>query len=182
MADTAFRLAPQEFDPAIAIDQIREHPRNVNEGDVGAIDSSMRKHGMAGGILVQRSTGYIISGNHTYRTAVGQGAATLPGFWVDVDDDQAVQMMLDWNHTGRLGRDDPYRAAQVLVELAGRDALPATYDRDDVDDLLAQLDRDDGSGMFPEYDKDTPTEHECPACHYRWTGAATGKTPAHAGD
>ena len=168
-----FRLAPQEFDPAIPISEIREHPKNVNEGDVGAIDSSMRAHGMAGGILVQRSTGYIISGNHTYRTAVGQGAEALPGFWVDVDDDEAVRMMLDWNHSGRLGRDDPYKAAEVLIELAGRDALPATYTRDDVDDILAQI--DEGTGLFPDAGDDLPTEHECPRCHYKWSGKATAR-------
>ena len=174
-----FRLAPQEFDPAIPVDKLREHPLNVNEGDVGAIDSSMRAHGMAGGILVQKSSGFIISGNHTYRTACGQGAATLPGFWVDVDDDEAVRMMMDWNHSGRLGRDDPYKAAQVLVELAGRDALPATYSRDDVDDLLAQLDQAEAGG-FPGYDDDLPTPHECPRCHYKWAGSPAGKTPADA--
>lgn len=166
-----FRLAPQEFDPAIDVTAIREHPKNVNEGDLGAIDSSMRKHGMAGGVLVQRSTGYIISGNHTYRTAVGQGAPAVPGFWLDVDDDAAEQMMLDWNHSARLGRDDPFKLAALLVELAGRDALPATYGRDDLDEILADIDQ--GEGMFPDAGDDLPTEHECPSCGYKWSGKTT---------
>ncbi len=164
-----FRLAPQEFDPQIPVEAIREHPRNVNEGDVGAIDSSMRRHGFAGGVLVQRSTGYIISGTPTYRTAVGQGAASIPGFWLDIDDDQALQMMLDWNNSARLGRDDPFKLGALLVELIGRDSLPATYTRDDVDDILAGL--DEGEGVFPPAGDDLPTEHECPNCHYRWSGA-----------
>lgn len=31
-ADGGFRLAPQEFDPQIPVDALREHPKNVNEG------------------------------------------------------------------------------------------------------------------------------------------------------
>ena len=182
MTDTdagMFRLAPQEFDPEIPVEQIREHPRNTNEGDVGAIDSSMRAYGFAGGVLVQRSTGFIISGNHSYRTAVAQGAATLPGFWVDVDDDVTLGMMMDWNHTNRLGREDPYKAGEVLVELADRDRLPATYTRDDVDDILAGL--DDPLGPADFRDPDTSTKYQCPRCHYRWTGNPAGTSSADAG-
>ncbi len=132
----------------------------------------MRAYGFAGGVLVQRSTGFIISGNHSYRTAKAQGATTIPGFWVDVDDDTALAMMMDWNHTNRLGREDPYKAGELLVELLGRERLPASYTRDDVDDILAGLD-DHPPDDFPGYDDDIETKYECPACHYRWSGKRT---------
>lgn len=169
--EPAFRLAPQQFDPAVPIADVGEHPRNPNEGDVGAISLSMDDHGFYGAILVQRSTGYILRGNHTYRTAVLKGAAAVPGFWLDVDDDEAARIMLDDNHAARLGMDNQAALADLLRALAASDAgLPATYDGDDLDNIVAglegglpdgfgSLDPDDGGDATP-----APPNVRCPDC------------------
>lgn len=137
MAET-FRLAPQEFDPAIPVAQIKEHPKNPNKGDTAAIGKSLAAHGYYGAILVQKSTGYALRGNHTYRQSVAAGALTLPGFWLDVDDAEAARIMLDDNHAARLGLDDDTLLAALLTELDEDGALPATYTVDDLDDVLAR--------------------------------------------
>jgi Pyridoxal-phosphate dependent enzyme len=114
-ADTtpAFRLAAQEYDPAIDVATISEHPGNPNEGDTGVLDESLAEHGFYGAILVQRSTRYILAGNHRHREAVAAGATTLPGFWLDVDDEQAAKIMAVDNESTRRGRTN----AAALVAL-----------------------------------------------------------------
>lgn len=173
----AFRLGPQEFDPAIPVEAISEHPRNPNQGDVGAIHQSMAAHGFVGAILVQRSTGYVIDGNHTYRTAVGQGATHVPGFYVDVDDDEALGILMDKNHTARLGADDLALAAALLMDLRSRGNMPATYDDDDLQQIMEDLNGPNPPEEFPEYGEDVKTEYTCPRCSFSWSGSA-GTRPA----
>jgi hypothetical protein len=168
--EPAFRFAPQQFDAAVPVDQLAEHPRNPNQGDVGAVSLSMDDHGFYGAILAQRSTRFVIRGNHTYRTAVMKGAPAVPVFWLDVDDDEAARIMLDDNHAGRLGMDDQSLLADLLRSLAESPAgLPATYDGDDLDAILAQQ---EPPGEFPSFDEDIPTEHRCPSCGYTWSGSS----------
>lgn len=118
-ADTtpAFRLAAQEYDPAIPVATITEHPDNPNEGNTGVLDESLAEHGFYGAIIVQRSTCYILAGNHRHREAVAAGATTLPGFWLDVDDEQAAKIMVVDNESTRLGRTNAARLVALLKPL-----------------------------------------------------------------
>ena len=51
------------------IASVQPHPRNVRQGDVGAIATSLSTHGQYRPIVVQESTGHILAGNHTYKAA-----------------------------------------------------------------------------------------------------------------
>jgi hypothetical protein len=59
----------------VPVDSLETHPRNVNQGDIGAIYESIGANGFYGAIVAQKSTGRILAGNHRYQAAV-QG---LPG-------------------------------------------------------------------------------------------------------
>jgi hypothetical protein len=115
--EPAFRLADQEYDPAIPVDSIAEHPDNPNEGDVGVIEESMQAHGFYGAILVQRSTRLILAGNHRHREAAALGAETLPGFWLDVDDDTAARILSMDNESTRRGRTNAAKLVALLKPL-----------------------------------------------------------------
>jgi hypothetical protein len=134
-----FRLAPQEFDPAIPVSALTEHPENYNQGDIGAIHRSMERHGFYGGVIVQRSSGRILAGNHRYRTATQAGATHVPGFWLDVDDDQAEEMLVDDNWSSSLATFDEAQLVALLTRRQEAGRLPATVSADDLDDLLQQL-------------------------------------------
>ncbi len=143
MTDTGqgFRMAPQSFAEAVPIDQMREHPANPNEGDVGAIDEALAVHGFYGAVGIQQSTGYLLWGNHRYRAAVARGATSLPGFVLDVDDDQAEELMANDNGTAAKARRDPAKLLALLQRRAesSRGLLGTSYTGDDMDDLVALL-------------------------------------------
>jgi ParB-like chromosome segregation protein Spo0J len=91
---------------------------------MASISESMSINGFYGAILVQASTGYILVGNHRFREAVRQGADKIPVFWADVDDEEALRIMLADNKTADEG----------------------TYDETVLEELLASLDSLEGTG------------------------------------
>lgn len=124
----------------VAIDSLRPHPRNVNQGDLGAIHESITANGFYGNVVAQRSTGHIIVGSHRWQAAQQAGLTEIPVTWVDVDDDAALRIMLADNRTARLGSDDDAALAELLKELAEDGGLEGTgFDGDDLDALLAEV-------------------------------------------
>lgn len=128
MADTPLQI-DQEYEVVDITgdnDVLREHPRNPNKGDEEIIDESIGENGWYGAVVAQKSTGYILVGNHRYRVAKKRGATHIPVIWKDVDDDTAVKIMLVDNESAKKGEIDE----AILEELlAGLDTLTGTgYD------------------------------------------------------
>lgn len=125
----------------VPIDAVQPHPRNVNEGDIGAIHESITHNGFFGSLIVQRSTGYILAGTHRHRAAQQAGYPEVPVTYVDVDDATALRIMLADNRTARLGRDDPAELAALLQEIHAEagDLAGTAFSADDLDDLLKSL-------------------------------------------
>lgn len=128
----------------VAVGDLKLHPRNVNQGDTGAIHQSIERNGFYGTIVAQKSTGHVLAGNHRLRAAQQSNATELPVVWVDVDDDHALRILLADNRTTRLGVDDPEALADLLQEiLSDQGTLDGTgYDGDALDELLADLGRE----------------------------------------
>lgn len=98
-------------------DPLKEHPQNPRRGVVEAIDQSIEKNGWYGAIIAQKSTGYILAGNHRYRAAVEKGATDIPVIWRDVDDETALRILLADNRTADLGTYDEELLDGLLQEL-----------------------------------------------------------------
>ena len=130
------------------IGKVAPHPRNPRQGDVGAIHQSIEANGFYGHVVAQRSTGYILAGNHRWLAARQAGAKRIPVTWVDVDDDHALRILLADNRTNDLASYDDASLAELLVDIqkATGDLTGTGYDGDDLDALLADLDV--GSGLF----------------------------------
>lgn len=130
----------QDYDPAVPVDRLTEHPENPRRGDVAAIEASLDAHGFYGAVIAQRSSGRIIAGNHRYRAAVARGAETVPVIWLDVDDDQARRILLVDNRTSDLGGYDDDTLADLLTDLTHTDlGLAGTgWTEADLVDLLAE--------------------------------------------
>ena len=158
----------------INIHDVKPHPRNVRQGDIGMITESLRAHGQYRPIVVQTSTGHILAGNHTWKAAVTLGWKKIHASFIDVDDDKALRIMLVDNRANDLATYDDHRLSELLQELAVNDAqLDGTgYTPDDLDDMIARMSDllDITPNEFPSFDESIPTEHQCPKCGYQWSG------------
>lgn len=105
-------------------DPLKEHPQNPKKGDVELIDESIDINGWYGAVTAQKSTGYILAGNHRYRVAKKKGAVEIPVIWRDCDDETALKILLVDNKSADAGE----------------------YDEQMLEDLLASLDTLDGTG------------------------------------
>src|SRR5690242_3881489 len=124
----------------VKLDALKKHPSNPRMGDVGAIVQSIEANGFYGTLVVQRSTGYVLAGNHRLQAAKATGLKEVPVVYVDVDDETAKRILLADNRTNDLATYDNDQLAELLQELAESEGLEGTgYDGDDLDALLKEL-------------------------------------------
>jgi hypothetical protein len=159
-------------DHAIAIGSVKNHPRNVRQGDIGAISQSLKDNGQYRPIVVQRSTGYVLAGNHTLKAAKALGWKEIAATFIECDDDRALRILLADNRTNDLATYDDNALADLLKELAtsAQGFTGSGYDGDDLDTLLGRANNDASLNQFPAYDENIATEHECPKCGFEWSG------------
>jgi ParB-like chromosome segregation protein Spo0J len=123
------------------ITDFQPHPKNVRQGDVGAIAESLKAHGQYKPIVVQKSTNLVLTGNHTLQAARQLGWAEIAAVYVDCDDDQALRILLVDNRTNDLAMYDDRALAELLTELATSNSglEGSLFTGDDLDDLLYRL-------------------------------------------
>jgi len=110
----------------VDVSQLQHHPMNPRRGNVDAIASSISENGFYGTLVVQRSSGYVLAGNHRLRAARKLGIERVPVTYVDVDDDRARRILAVDNRSNDL----------------------ATYDDDELIELLRSFDGElDGTGF-----------------------------------
>lgn len=109
---------------AVEIDSIRPFEANPRRGDVEAVAESLRVNGQYRPIVVNRPTGEILAGNHTWQAAKRLGWKSIAATFVEVDAEQAARIVLVDNRTNDL----------------------AEYDDEALRLLLGSLEKFDGSG------------------------------------
>lgn len=112
----------QEFDPAIPVSTLSEHPENPRRGDSKAVNESIATNGFYGAILVQRSTGRVLAGHTRLKAAKQSGATSVPGIWLDVNDTQAKRILLADNRTSDLAYYDDDALFAVLGSILEDDS------------------------------------------------------------
>lgn len=143
----------QAYDPAVPVDSLREWPGNPNDGDVGAISASLDALGFYGAILVQKSSGRVMSGNHRLRAARAMNMTTLPVLWCDMDDEEARAVLIGENEHVRRGTWNMTALVEFLKDTAVKSPqlMPVTaFDGDDLDRLIAELQPFPGEGGQPD--------------------------------
>lgn len=127
----------------VPLNQVKEHPKNPNKGNVDAIAASLFRTGQYRPIIVQRSTRYILAGNHTYKgikkldaiaradtpfeakpkwlqnaeTRLGREVQPWAGVsvvWIDCDDATAAAIVAADNKTASLGQIDGGALAEIM--------------------------------------------------------------------
>lgn len=123
-----------EYVPLTALDT---YPGNPRLGDVDAIAESMDENGIFDAIVVQRSTGYVLDGNHRYLAMQQMGEEKAPVIFVDVDDERAKRIVLVANKTND---DSSYDEAALVELLQSLPELDGTgYSDDELSDLVDAL-------------------------------------------
>lgn len=124
----------------IPIGELKQFPGNPNEGDVDAIAESLAENGLFEPVIVQRSTGYILSHNHVTQAAERIGWTHLDAIRVDVDDTRAKKIVAAANRTAELSQRNDFLLAELLSDIADSDTgLEGTgYSDSFLDDLLAR--------------------------------------------
>jgi len=121
----------------VSVDLIRPHPKNPRRGNLDVLVESIQKNGFYGALVVQRSTGFIVAGNHRYLAAKKCGINALPVLWVDVDDQTARRILLADNRTSDLATYDDEQLAALLREACTENDLLGTgYTDDDLEALI----------------------------------------------
>lgn len=150
----------------IAIDAVRPHPRNVRQGDIGAISESLTAHGQYRAIVAQRSTGHILAGNHTWKAAKALGWKQITVHWLDIDDDRALRILLADNRANDLATYDDASMLDLLRRINATDTglIGTLYDTDDLDALAAKvvtpltIDMSTAFGDLPTHDRPDATQ------------------------
>jgi len=134
-------IRPELQQLAVDIDSIQPHPANIRQGDIGAISQSLTHHGQYRPIVVQRSTGQILAGNHTYHAALSLGWPEIAATFVECDDDQALRILLVDNRANDLATYDDAALVDLLRQLAETDlGLDGTlFDGDALDQLINDI-------------------------------------------
>ena len=112
----------------------RPHPRNPREGDVGAISESLKTLGQYRPIIVNKTDSTILIGNHTWHAAYALGWEEIAVTWIEVDEEQAIRILLSDNKTADLAT---YDDEELQILLASLTEFSGTgFDGDDVDSIL----------------------------------------------
>lgn len=151
----------------IQINTVTAHPKNVRQGDIGALSLSLQTHGQYKPIVVDRRTQFVLAGNHTWKAAKDLGWAEIEAVFIETaDDDESLRILLADNRASDLATYDDGGLAEILKQLATTDTglVGTMYDGDDLDDLVYKLggslgfvtEGSDINAIIDEYaDKDT---------------------------
>ncbi len=124
----------------VDINSIEAHPKNVRQGDIGAISESLKTHGQYRPIVVDKRTNRILAGNHTWKAAKALGWQQInAGFIETKDDDEALRILLADNRSTDLSSYNNDGLENLLKELASTDIglVGSLFDGDDLDLIIS---------------------------------------------
>lgn len=101
----------------VPLDSLTPHPRNVRQGNIPNIMKSLKAHSQYAPIVVQRSSNHVIKGNHTWRAAKKLRWSNIDAIFLDVDDAEALRIMLQDNQSSDDASNDIVALAALLREL-----------------------------------------------------------------
>jgi ParB-like chromosome segregation protein Spo0J len=117
----------------VSIDDLLPYPGNARKGDVERIKESIEVNGFYAPLVVQRSTGHVLVGNHRMKAARELKYAKLPVIYVDVDDTAARKIVLADNRTSDDASYDTDLLLELLTDLP--DLEGTGYSHEDLDAL-----------------------------------------------
>jgi DNA modification methylase len=105
----------------VPIASLTEYEGNPRRGNLDAIRQSLEHHGQYRPVVVRTQTREVLAGNHTLRAARELGWQEIAATFVDVDDQQAKQIVLTDNRTNDLASYDDAALVELLQSLPSLD-------------------------------------------------------------
>lgn len=138
----SLKVISSRVETNVLITSLTPHPKNANEGDVGAVIESISTNGWYGDIKVCARTNTILMGHTRVRALVELGDTHVPKVdFLDVDEATALRLVYADNRATRLGVDNKAKLIDGLTYLAEIDGLLGSlYTGDDLDQLISELD------------------------------------------
>jgi len=120
----------------VKIELLKSHPQNPRVGDVKAIAESIKTNGWWGTVVAQKTTNHVLAGNHRVLAAKSLDIKEIPVYWLDVDDDQALKILLADNKTSDLGGYNDKQLLNLLTNVFEGGELGGTgWDSEDLNNL-----------------------------------------------
>lgn len=130
------------------VSTLKEHPRNPRKGDESRIAESIDANGFFGTIIVQKSTGYVLAGNHRLRVLRNGDIDEIDIAEIDVDDEAALRILIVDNKTSDNGTYDSSELVAILEELNASAGIVGTgYHQTDLDKLIHDVERSSSSEL-----------------------------------
>jgi ParB-like chromosome segregation protein Spo0J len=151
----------------VPLSAVREHPKNPRIGEVEKIKQSIEENDFYTPVIAQRSTKFILIGNHRWKAAKEVGLELIPVVFHDVGDVRATAIMLSDNRSSDKSRYRDDALIELLDEMAELDELDATLFTEDELDGMKGI--DDGYDDMPSEERQEQAEYkrrvtECPKC------------------
>lgn len=124
----------------VPVTELKPHPKNPRLGNVDAVAESLTSNGQYKPIVVNKKTGFIAAGHHTWLAARKLGWETIGVVYIAVDEAAHLRIMLADNKTADLGTYDETLLAEILAGIATDGGLVGTgYNEADFQDLIQSV-------------------------------------------
>jgi len=124
----------------VALNELQPYPNNPRKGNVKLIAESLSEYGQYKPITVNRATGQILVGNHTYAAAKELGWKEIAVTYIEVDEETAAKIVLIDNRATDLSEYDNNALLELLERL--NDLEHTGYGDEEFDDVLAKLEEE----------------------------------------
>lgn len=114
------------------------YPNNPRVGNVQLIAESLKTNGQFRPLIVQKSTNYVLGGNHTLLGAKKLRWKTIDVCYVDVDDAHAAKIVLADNRTSDLATYDVEALTRIINSIE-EPHVGTGYSASDITNLIASV-------------------------------------------
>jgi len=124
----------------VALNELQPYPNNPRKGNVKLIAESLNEYGQYKPITVNKATGQILVGNHTYAAAKELGWKEIAVIYIEVDEETAAKIVLIDNRATDLSEYDNNALLELLERLNNLEHTG--YGDEEFDDVLAKLEEE----------------------------------------
>jgi hypothetical protein len=109
---------------SVDVEALQPHPDNPRQGMLPELIEAIRTNGWHGVIVAQKSTNYILAGNHRWKAAKALNMSKVPVHWVDVDAHTARKILLSDNRLSDIAGYDDVKLSSVLEMIIFEEDAP----------------------------------------------------------